>query len=484
MPLFNRLALAAILISSNQLSSANAELTQVCPNDDGERFLRGISSRDLATSTFVNNGVIMLGVHDEGHLNVSGGVSDGHDGSTTVGLRFFRDGKWYDSTAYGCKCEGFGVSARVVGGSSFWGGANRSVGGVTSLSPSSIVSDGTTATSYAQVTSGPLAVKHEFVPSGSTANLYEVKVTMINTSSTQTLTELRYRRAMDWDIPPTPFNECVSIFYGSQPKDLEYTTDDGFEDSNPLVDRSTSGRSFSCPTGGSPCPVYDSGPSDHGAMFQFLFKNDDSTLRSLAPGESYHFTIFYGAAANKLQADAAIAAAGAEIASYGYPPKSIGCNTSNDGSPGVYIFGFGQVGADPIFTAPPSTSSAPSASPTHDGVCEVSLFVSSTIQVPHRNNCYNLGVFDGGELSVDWENKGCKSTFVPERILGATDMAASTGNSIVVSGEWEAVIDLLQNSDPTVDKIVVNEIYKNSQNHADDHEFHVELTLPYDCVLP
>ena len=77
---------------------------------------------------------------------------------------------------------------------------------------------------------------------------------------------------MDWDIPPTPFHECVSIFLNDQPKDLEYATDDGFESPNPLIDTSNSGIDFSCPTGGSPCPVFDSGPTDHGANFQFLFK--------------------------------------------------------------------------------------------------------------------------------------------------------------------------------------------------------------------
>jgi hypothetical protein len=81
---------------------------------------------------------------------------------------------------------------------------------------------------------------------------------------------------MDWDIPPTtPFNERVSIFYTDQPKDLEYVPDDGFGSPDTLNDTS-SGIEFSCPTGrGSPCPVYDNGTSDHGANFQFLFKEDD-----------------------------------------------------------------------------------------------------------------------------------------------------------------------------------------------------------------
>jgi len=187
---------------------------------------------------------------------------------------------------------------------------------------------------------------------------------MENTSPTETLTELRYRRTMDWDIPPSPFNECVSIIYGTQPKDLEYATDDGFEQQNPLTDTSNSGISFSCPTGGSPCPVYDDGPNDHGVNFQFLFKEDDGvTNASIGPGESMVFKIFYGAAANKSAANAALGAVGAEVASFGYPPVSVGCNAENDGSPGVYIFAFGDVGGEAVVLHPPPPPPLVSSSP-------------------------------------------------------------------------------------------------------------------------
>jgi hypothetical protein len=284
-------------------------------------------------------------------LNVPGRIPDGLSSTADIGLKFRRDGQWFDSTSYGCECEGFGVSAKKTDNTSFWAGANVSSGGVTNLSASPIISNGLTAITVARVTSGPLSVKHEFMPSSSTPNMYEVKVTLQNDSKTETLTELRYRRTMDWDIPPTPFHECVSIFFNDQPKDLEYATDDGFESQNPLSDTSNSGRVFSCPTGGSPCPVYDNGPADHGANFQFLFKEDDGVTNvSLPPGEKLEFFIFYGAAANKLAADGALAAVGAELASYGYAPGSTGCSATNDGSPGVYIFAFKGVGATPVFT--------------------------------------------------------------------------------------------------------------------------------------
>ena len=63
--------------------------------------------RNLATSAIIDNNVVMLGVHDGGELNAySYAHPDAHSSERTVGVRYYRDGGWYDSTAYGCKCEG------------------------------------------------------------------------------------------------------------------------------------------------------------------------------------------------------------------------------------------------------------------------------------------------------------------------------------------------------------------------------------------
>ena len=65
------------------------------------------SNRNLATSAIIDNGVVMLGVNDGGELNVySSSHPDAHRSERTVGVRYYRNGGWYDSTAYGCKCEG------------------------------------------------------------------------------------------------------------------------------------------------------------------------------------------------------------------------------------------------------------------------------------------------------------------------------------------------------------------------------------------
>ena len=118
-----------------------------------------------------------------------------------------------------------------------------------------------TATTIADVTTGPLRVKHEFFPSAETNKLYQVVVTLTNTDAERTLTQLRYRRVMDWDIPPQLYNECVSIFYSGTlfPIDLEYFTDDGFDGNDPRDGAATSGILYQCTQGTGCGPLYDSG---------------------------------------------------------------------------------------------------------------------------------------------------------------------------------------------------------------------------------
>ena len=83
------------------------------------------TGRQLTETAIINNGVIMLGINNDGTLNVPG-PPDALKGEPHVGLRFFRDNGWYESTAYGCKCEGFGASAvQVSNGNEFWGGSDE-----------------------------------------------------------------------------------------------------------------------------------------------------------------------------------------------------------------------------------------------------------------------------------------------------------------------------------------------------------------------
>ena len=57
-------------------------------------------------------------------------------------------------------------------------------------------------------------------------------MTVKNTGA-NAITDLRYRRAIDWDIEPTAFDEWVTI-KGTSPQ-LLFTSDDGFASTNPLA---------------------------------------------------------------------------------------------------------------------------------------------------------------------------------------------------------------------------------------------------------
>ena len=216
--------------------------------------------------------------------------------------------------------------------------------GIFNIVSSSLHTTGVDAKSVVSI-SDALQVTHEYNPSPDTENLYHVKITYKNMLSHDTLTELRYRRVVDWDIPPDTMNECVSIFFNNVPNSLEYVTDDGFESINPLDDVSNSGILFECPFGEG-CPVYDSGPQDHGALLQFLFKNSDGSLIDLDPGDTFSFDMFYGAASSKIEANDALSKVSAEIASFGYPPSGYACNADSPGSPNTFILGFRGVGGN------------------------------------------------------------------------------------------------------------------------------------------
>jgi hypothetical protein len=288
-------------------------------------------------SAVITNGLIKLGVKDEGHLNMSAaGIPSKYNGTTAVGLRLiYPDGSESEATAPGCLCEGWGASADGVSGY-----ANVDVDfGANNLTLVSFNATADTANSVVEVDSGGgavLEVTHDFHPSTDTANLYEVVVTLKNVSGVD-ITDLRYRRTMDWDIGPTTFFEMVTIDSGTA-TDLVMVTNNGFDTSNPLSVPNLAGGYYT--TG----DRVDDGPDDHGAFFHFEFQ-DVNAVTPLADGESKVFKIFYGAAFNEPDANAALAAVGAEAYSFGQP-----YNLSPDhGEPNTFIFAFAGVGGDPVF---------------------------------------------------------------------------------------------------------------------------------------
>jgi hypothetical protein len=280
-----------------------------------------------AQGAVIDSGTVRLGVNATGELNYAG-----------VGVANVATGN--DATYPGCTCEGWG--AAVVGGAhdGLLGFRNTSTGNGGPLVLISFVSNASTATSIVQIGTA-LQVTHEYRPSSNPA-LYEVGVTLTNlTGDVLGSGEhgLRYRRVMDWDIEPTPFEEFVTLQGGAGADNVLFTSNDGFASSNPLAGPSDIGE-----TGD-----FDwTGPDDHGALFDFGFD-------ALDPFASFSFTTFYGTADDIDTMLAGLASVEAEVYSMAHcnPARNPSC--SFDGDPNTFAFAFKGVGGTPL----PPTSTVP-----------------------------------------------------------------------------------------------------------------------------
>ena len=272
----------------------------------------GVATRAEAGAV-ISNGSVEMGIFDQGSLGFGG------RGITLIGLG--------DAITPGCLCEGWGVAGNGIAG-------DQTGGGVSNLTLESFTSTASTATSTVHLTSlADLHVSQHYAPAvGAPTALFEDIVTITNSSATDTITDLRYRRAMDWDVPPTPFNEFVTI--GGLPATAVLdASDNGFADAGPLspgvIDLAGCGTTVN---------FADCGPADHGAVFDFGFGN-------LGPGETKSFTIFYGATPDEASAFAALGEVGGEIYSLGQSNTTDG---PTKGTPGTFIFAFKGVGGTPL----------------------------------------------------------------------------------------------------------------------------------------
>lgn len=293
----------------------------------------------------IDNGVIQLGVDTLGQLNIPGGPASPFEGTTEVGLRHLTTG--LESTSHGCVCEGWGVG---IGDTMVSGYANNDFGGGTNLTLDSFTSTASTAMSTVHLTSGELSITHSFAPSTETPNLYEVKVSITNTSG-MAINDLRYTRVFDWDIEPDTFDEVVTHQGTGTTTSLLYSSDDGFASGDPFDSR--------FPILFEDIDVVDSGPEDHGSLFDFGFG-------ALADGETFEFSIFYGAAGTEAGALAALGEVGAELYSLGQPASDpLGTGSADIGgniiSTSTFIFGFSGVGGSIIVPdpTPPGTPTTP-----------------------------------------------------------------------------------------------------------------------------
>ena len=287
----------------------------------------------------ITSGDVALGVTDYGNLGVhtgvgrAGGVGVSYTPPGGSGASYSGIG---DATYPGCVCEGWGASAT----GSIGGSADISRGGIQNLT---LVGGGltgvtgSTATSTTRLTDLPaLMITQAYAPSINSA-LFEDLVTLTNTGAT-TLTDVRYTRAMDWDIPPTEFREYVTIGGLVADDNVLYSDNNGFVTPNPLAARPAYGLTN--------VNFVDAGPRDHGAVFDFGFG-------ALAAGQSITFKIFYGATPTEAEAFNALNNVGAEIYSFGQSSAGPGGTVSETPT---FIFGFSGVGGDVVPPAVPEPS--------------------------------------------------------------------------------------------------------------------------------
>ncbi|HEY0201088.1 MAG TPA: hypothetical protein VGC24_05295 [Burkholderiaceae bacterium] len=274
-----------------------------------------------------------IGIRADAALNAPDPTA--FDPSGLTGISYIPTG--YDVLAPGCPCEAWGVADSI----SNTGGGTGAFTGTSNITQVSFTSTATTATSVTEMGS-VFRVTHAFKPSG-VSGVFQADVTITNISAATT--HVLYRRAMDWDMTPTAFNEYVTLQTGSA-SSIVFSSDDGFANGNPL-----SGPSSILTTGS----FTDSGPADHGALFDFDFG-------TLAPGASTSFTILYGMAADQASAISALTALQAEAYSLGKPDPaqtSVIPPGTPVGGPNTGIFGFKGIGGAPVFAQPravPATS--------------------------------------------------------------------------------------------------------------------------------
>ena len=289
---------------------------------------------------------VALGVNDDGSLNTSPNITNN---ASATGLAYQFGGAtapdWRDATAPGCLCEGWGVSVNGTASgyanvSSDGGANNLTFGAATGVT-------GSTVTTTTSLTSLPgIVVTQTYQPATNAPGaLFRDHVTISNTTGS-TVTNVKYVRVMDWDIPPSEFNEFVTIKGTATTSLLEESGDNGFNSANPLTGY------FNYDPACLTADCDKSGPNDHGAYFRFNFG-------SLADGESYEFDIFYGAAGDRAGAIAAIADEGLELYSLGQ--ANIG-GAAGDDSP-TFVFGFKGVGGTAVECGqpgqPPCETSVP-----------------------------------------------------------------------------------------------------------------------------
>jgi len=276
--------------------------------------LVGLVSAVQAAPAVLDTGTVTMGLGDDGGLGVGG-----------VGLSSYAG----DAITPGCLCEGWGAAAGGVGNYTYGGGTS----GITSalLTTTTASGAGLSAQSVVTLANG-LQVTHTYSYAAGGV-LFKVAVTMTNTTA-GVLTDTRYARTLDWDVPPGHFTDDFLTIYGGTPTGpggkVLHTSSNPFAPPDPMVFRAADSNAN----------VVDA-PGDLGAYFVLGFGD-------LAAGASESFETYIGAGRDKAQLLAAFAAVGIEAYSYSF---------DND-TPATYGWGFASIGLPPVFDTPEPSSLA------------------------------------------------------------------------------------------------------------------------------
>jgi hypothetical protein len=334
----------------------------------------------IYNSTTVEEQQIALGIRKEGQMGArlgniaenapDTGIAYKFDGSLSQGSK----SGWQDATTPGCLCEGWGAGFVDRVGRQSHGRANESRGGVQNIEFKSFVSDETSITSTVWIKDSldqtVLEVTHRFGPAAKVPGaLFQALVTMTNISG-DSLQDVRYNRTMDWDVPPTEFNEYVTIKGAAAsaaspntPKIL-YSGDNGFMTPDPF---SSSGSYGSYRNK----DVDRGGPTDHG--FTATFK-----LGELLCGEAHTFMIYYGAAADRPTMEAAFVTEDVPLYSIGESANRDRYGRRVDPSDVSYGFGFkGLSGSAIAPSLPTKTAILPGGIETDEDI--VQTYASSVL---------------------------------------------------------------------------------------------------------
>lgn len=310
----------------------------------GSVFALALSGPAMAQGFLVSdNGKVAIGINKEGHVIAA--VSGAPLSVLGIAYNFTGQGGrtgWQDALAPGCYCEAWGVAGNGLGNQI---GAATGNAGITLVSQSFM--PGTSFTSVTTAAGSKLKVTHTFTQAVQTATgaLFKAAVAIENPTDA-TIKDVRYARAMDWDVPPTEFREWVTHKGVPTTTFLLHATDNGFANANPMTAVSDGGIYAAPNTEGS------QGLGDHGSLFVFKFGD-------LEAGKKAEFDIFYGAGENERDALTLLSLVGPELYSLGQSSLE---GRRRDDLP-TFIFAFRGVGGEVVVPPPPKDPEPPGEPP-------------------------------------------------------------------------------------------------------------------------